>query len=67
MEIIKARYIDIEGGAIPVTLWTTGATIGVSIDGVKWFELNKTEEVRAVVMFEMLADHITDYYHYEAL
>ena len=66
-EILQERQIDIEGGQIPVTFWRTATTYGASIDGVQWFELDYTEQVHAAVLYNMLADHITEYYHYRHL
>ena len=40
-----------------------GIFYGVEIDGVEWFITESS--MHAVVMFEMLKDHVTEYMHYE--
>lgn len=37
----------------------------VSIDGVIWFDTELM--VHATVIYELLKDHITEYYHYEKI
>lgn len=66
-EIKQLEELEVEGGTIPVTLWSRtegGAeTWGVDVDGVNWFEVDN--RTHAAVLFRLMADHLTDYMHYE--
>ncbi len=69
MEEVRREMFQIEGGAIPITLIKDndddGIFFSINIDGVEWlYTENKTH---AVVMFEMMKDHITDYMNYKKI
>jgi len=60
---MATREINIPGGKIPVTVHEENGVHIIEIDGVKWAETaNKTH---AAVLFNMIADHITEYVQYE--
>ena len=66
--VLKTEKIDLsESFQIPITLskdFLDGKPYFViDIDGVEW--LDTDNEVHAVVLFNMMREHITEYYHYE--
>lgn len=67
MQIIRTEKIKITGGEIPITLCLDkdqeGEYYTISIDGVEW--VTTENQMHAVVLFEMMKDHITEYMHYE--
>jgi len=67
IEIVKTEKIRITGGEIPITLCLNedrdGKYYTISIDGVEWVTVES--QMHAVVLFNMMKDHITEYMHYE--
>lgn len=71
--MLRREYIEINApgtpvvlGEIPITLYkVSGEVYTVDIDGVKWFDT--ASEMHAVVLFEMMLEHITEYMHYEIM
>jgi hypothetical protein len=67
MQIVKIEKIKITGGEIPITLYLDedqdGKYYTISIDGVEWVTVES--QMHAVVLFNMMKDHITEYMHYE--
>lgn len=67
MQIVKTEKIRITGGEIPITLCLDedqeGKYYTISIDGVEWVTVES--QMHAVVLFNMMKDHITEYMHYE--
>ena len=66
-EIVRAEEIEAEGGTVPINLWKRqeedGSEVwGVDVDGGEWFEIDN--EMHAIVLFQLMAKHITDYVHY---
>jgi hypothetical protein len=65
----RKESIKIKGGEIPIVLYSNedeeGIFYTIEIDGIEWLaSVNKTH---AVVMFEMMKDHITEYMNYAKL
>ena len=59
----KNIVINEQGATIPISISETDEGFVIDIDGVKWC---KTENrVHASVLFNMMAEHITEYMHYE--
>ncbi len=58
------RDIKINGGIIPITVHEENGLHIIKIDGVKWVET--TNQIHAAVLFNMLADHVTEYMQYES-
>ena len=67
MQIVKTEKIRITGGEITITLCLDedqeGKYYTISIDGVEWVTVES--QMHAVVLFNMMKDHITEYMHYE--
>ncbi len=67
MQIVRAEKIKITGGEIPITLCLDKGQEGefytIDIDGVEW--VTTENQMHAVVLFEMMKDHITEYMHYQ--
>lgn len=67
MQIVRSEKIKITGGEIPITLCLDkdreGEYYTISIDGVEWVTVES--QMHAVVLFEMMKDHITQYMHYQ--
>lgn len=67
MQILRTEEIKITGGEIPITLCLgkdqEGEYYTISIDGVEWVTVEN--QMHAVVLFEMMKDHITQYMHYQ--
>lgn len=65
-EIEKTESLAIEGGIIPINLYRREEdnlkVWGVDVDGVEWFEIENP--MHAAVLYNMMADHITEYMHY---
>lgn len=64
---VRKDFIEIAGGEIPITLTkiNTNSDKGymIDIDNVVWVSTeNKTH---AIVLYELMKDHITKYMHYE--
>lgn len=64
MNILRQDKLQINNGSIPIALSEDNNCYAVSVDGVEWVKTSNM--VHAVVMFEMMKDHITEYMHYEA-
>lgn len=71
-ELFRQEPLDVEGGAIPLTLWKTSLhvaddhiqdTFTLEVDGVEWFKTHSM--MHAAVLFELMHDHLTEYMHYE--
>lgn len=69
MEELRRELFKIEGGEIPITLNRDSDDDGnffyIEIDGVEW--LVTENETHAVVLFEMMKDHITEYMNYKTI
>ncbi len=67
MQIVRSEKIKITGGEIPITLCLDNDQEGefytINIDGVEWVMIEN--QMHAVVLFEMMKDHITEYMHYQ--
>lgn len=67
MQILRTEEIKITGGEIPITLRQDKDREGefyiIDIDGVEW--VTTENQMHAVVLFEMMKDHITEYMHYQ--
>jgi hypothetical protein len=69
-QILKEEFLEIEGGRIPIHLLREdlgfedddGDLFSVAIDGVEWFVTES--QIHAFVLFEMMKDHILEYFHY---
>ena len=65
----RKESIKIKGGEIPIVLYINedeeGVFYTIEIDGVEW--LASANRTHAVLLFEMMKDHITDYMHYAKL
>jgi hypothetical protein len=67
-ELVREEEISIEGGAIPIALWRwiwddQSSSYFVTVEGVEWFTAPALHH--AVILFEIMKDHLTDYMHYE--
>lgn len=66
MNELRRESIEIKGGEIPIILYNNedeeGIFYTIEIDGVEWIEIDN--RTHAIVMFEMMKDHITDYMNY---
>lgn len=69
MSEVRNESIKIKGGEIPIVMYSNedeeGVFYTIEIDGVEW--LASVNRTHAVLLFEMMKDHITDYMHYEKL
>ena len=69
MEIIREEKFAIPGGEIPISLIREkdeeGEFFSIEIDGVLW--LQTESRMHAVVLFEIMKDHLTEYMHYEKI
>ena len=65
MEILRQDNLAIHGGTIPITLSKIGKKYRVDIDGVEWFCIENQNH--AVILYQMMLEHITEYMHYEKL
>lgn len=69
MEIIREEKFAIPGGEIPISLTREkdeeGEFFSIEIDGVLW--LQTESRMHAVVLFEIMKDHLTEYMHYEKI
>lgn len=69
MNELRKASIKITGGEIPIVLYDNeddeGIFYTIEIDDVEW--LATTNQTHAVVMFEMMKDHITEYMNYVKL
>ena len=69
-ELIREEKISIEGGAIPIALWCLtypdkSTSYYITVDSVVWFDAEALHH--AVVLFEMMKDHLTEYMHYKKI
>lgn len=62
---LRKEDIEVIGGTIPITLSQLNNTYIVAIDGVTWLETEN--QTHAVIIFEMLKDHVTEYMNYRKL
>lgn len=60
---IKRKQIVITGGIIPITLSEDEDEFVIDIDGIEWVRTQNPPH--AIVLFELMAEHITEYMHYE--
>lgn len=69
MSEVRNESIKIQGGEIPIVMYSNedeeGVFYTIEIDGVEW--LASVNRTHAVLLFEMMKDHITDYMHYAKL
>ena len=69
VEFIRRDTFPIEGGELPIDLWRLtdddGAVYGIDIDGVEWLETEAPHH--AVVLFELLREHVTEYMQYATI
>ena len=67
MEEVRRDLIEIEGGEIPITLSKASdeSSFLIKIDGVEW--VNTENKTHAVVLFELMKDHITEYMQYKKI
>lgn len=69
MSEVRNESIKIQGGEIPIVMYSNedeeGVFYTIEIDGVEW--LASVNRTHAVVLFEMMKDHIADYMHYAKL
>jgi hypothetical protein len=57
------RDVEVEGIKIPISVDELDGVNIISVDGVEWV---KTEnKVHAAVLFNMIADHLTEYMQYK--
>ena len=65
MQEVRKETIAIPGGKMPITLNANedDTFFTVAIDGVEW--LHTKNRMHAVVLFEMMREHITEYVQYE--
>lgn len=65
--IVKTEMLKIKGGEIPLNLSEENIDgekgYIIDIDGVEW--LFTTNQMHAIVMFQMFKDHILEYMTYE--
>lgn len=69
MKLLEVYPLEVEGGDIFISLSTDEDVYGdyylIEIDGVKWVDIrNKTH---AIVLYEMMKDHVTEYMHYKKI
>lgn len=69
MEEVRREKLKINGGEIPIQLIVDDGDEGtfymILVDGVEWIDTpNRTH---AIVLFEMMKDHITDYMNYSKI
>ena len=66
MNELRRESIKVKGGEIPIVLFKEedeeGIFYAIEIDGVEW--LTTENRTHAVIMFEMMKDHITEYMNY---
>ncbi len=66
---LRKETIKINGGEIPVILFREldeeGEFFAIEIDGVEW--LTTENQTHAIVLFELMKDHITDYMNYRRI
>lgn len=55
--------IDEAGHTIPVKVFGEGDEHVITVDGVEW--VRTKNQMHATVLFNMMADHITEYMNYE--
>lgn len=63
LERIEHFAINKQGDTLPITLSSERHTYYIAIDGVKWVETSN--EMHAVVLFEMMKNHVTEYMQYK--
>lgn len=63
MSVLKRDIIQLENGTLPITLKENDAIFIVDIDGVEWF--STVNQTHAIVLFNMMKEHITEYMHYQ--
>lgn len=63
MKEIRRAPIKITGGEIFAVLMSDGENYSVLIDGIEW--VSTASRMHAIVLFTMLAEHVTEYVHYE--
>lgn len=61
--MIQRELVEIPGGAIPLTIEALGDEFLISVDGEQWCEARSQRH--AVIIFEMLLEHLTEYMHFE--
>lgn len=65
----RKESIKIKGGEIPIVLYSNedeeGIFYTIEIDGIEW--LASVNRTHAIVLFEMMKDHITEYMNYAKL
>ena len=65
--VVREEQIKIPGGTIPITLIRDvdeeGEFFTIEIDGVEW--CGSPNKIHAIVLFEMMKDHITEYMNYK--
>ena len=55
--------INDRGDSIEITVGEKDGVHVIEVDGVKWVETEN--RVHAAVLFNLMADHLTEYMHYE--
>lgn len=64
MKELRKEMLQIDGGEIPIRLCQdVNGWYVIDVDGVEWVRLEN--QVHAVVLFSMMAEHIMQYMHYE--
>ena len=59
------KEISINGGTIPISVEENNGIHTITVDGVEWV---KTENItHAAVLFNMMADHITEYMDFKKI
>lgn len=65
-ELIKKDTIAVEGGLLPIELYLDEDELYyITIDGVEW--CSTEAEHHALILFELLRGHVTEYMKYEVL
>lgn len=63
LERMEHLTINEQGDKLPITLSSERHVFYIDVDGVNWIQTKN--EMHAVVMFEMMKDHITQYMQYK--
>lgn len=61
----KQIVIDEQGNTIPIVVELVEGEHIISVDGVEW--LRTANMTHAAVLFNMMAEHLTEYMHYEKM
>lgn len=63
MKALRSETIETPEVSLPIVLFEDEGEYLIEVDGVEW--LNTEQPHHAVVLFEMMKEHLTEYMRYE--